>query len=943
MSQVFSQRRRYHEAGMRGRSVIRAGVIGLAGWVVGSMTPLVAHDGVRVSELTAEETLLKAINDFNAGNYKEAVAGFQKFEADYGRSEQGRAAMTKARYPLAMGLLHLQKFDEALEVIEEALKQEPAPTAAQKEDLVFYKGVSLVQTREYGEARKVLAEFMKEFPNSKQAEEALLLAGTTFLLEDNFAEAAKHFGGVKSRMNPVNRGRAVVLELYSLLQEDQRDAALALVVEEFPRMDEMLQVAAFQMLALQLGSTFLEEKQYRKAIQTLQRVWSKKRLIDFQEQRLTELEEALEAVEAQPAADPYRKFQLKQMIAKVERELDNLQKIESFDAALRLRLATAFQAMGRYREAALIMEAMLAEMEPDPVVESASVNLVQSWSAIERWPKAIAAAKAFEEKFPKSDKLPLVLYLQGIAEQQANDQAAAIATFERIQKAFPKSDFAPRAKFMEGFSRLLAEQNQAAIAVFEEFAQEYPEHALAEPAAYWCGMGYSLDKQFERTREVMDEYLAKYPEGPNRGLAEFRRAYAAQSLKDYQTAIREFLQYLQKHPHGESSSEALLLLGDAYMAQGDLERGIAALSRIPDAEPKFFEEGYFKIGKAYRLLEESDRMREHFEKFVGKYPRSSRVGEAIYWIGWAHRQNGDIDRAREAYWTAIREYGTDPSIRTVDDLFPALRKLYSGGEEAQYLAALRELEKQATADDEPTLAMRALWAQGQFFAKSDPDRMQNLHLRALVYAEPSTTNPLLMADFADALERAGRPEEAEKMWRDLVKWNPRATQKDRALWALGRIEEARGNEALALAHYDRFEAQTVGSLLFGKVMLAKAALLEKRRDFEGAKAALDALLASSHVPGQEKAEALYRIGSMYLAQKKPELAVPYFQRIYIMHTRWQDWVAKAYLSSGEAFEQLQDLDAARRTYEELTQLETLRDTPESGIAKKRLEAMGGQG
>ncbi len=625
------------------------------------------------------------------------------------------------RYPLAMCLLQLQKFDDALEAIDDALAIKPPPSPTQKADLVFYKAVCQMQAEDWTASRKTLDVFVREFPRSRQASEARLLYGTTWLLEEKYAEAAAQFAGIRPLLDPVNRGRASVLDLYALMEEKKFDEALALVVEEFPRMNQMLQIATFQTLALQLGSEFLEQKQYRKAIAALQRVWSRDRLMKYQQARLDELGDALAAAEAQPKSDPYRKFQLKQMIAKVKREVANLEKIQNFDSALRLRLATAYQAMRRYREAALVMEGMLADMPADPIVESASVSLVQCWSAIERWPKVVEAAQTFAQKFPKSKQVPLVLYLEGVAQQRENDQAAAIATFETIRKKFPKSDFAARALFMKGFSQLLADQNKPAIATFEEFLATYPKHDLADAAAYWRGMGYSLDKQFARTREVMDEYLDTRKDGAFRGLATFRKAYAAQSLRDFKTSIPELQAYLKKYPAHESNDEALVLLGDALMDQGRMDEGIAAFQRISPDDAKFFEEGWFKVGKAYRMLELPDKLRAHFEKFVAEHPRSPRVAEAIYWIGWTYLQAGQPEKARDAYWKAIADYGADPTIRSVDDLFPVLQKLYSGDKDLSvYLGRLRDLRAEADDNRQPTLAMRALWRRRSFIKSPIP-------------------------------------------------------------------------------------------------------------------------------------------------------------------------------------------------------------------------------
>lgn len=908
------------------------------------------------ANLTAEELSVNASQLYTAGKYAEAAAKYRAFIAAYGKAKEAQAAVRLMRYPLAMSLLQLQKFSEAQEAIKEALANDPPIAQQEKQDLTFWKGVCEMQDKDYEAARKSFEEFLAlfppgsernpnylaQFPAVQKIPEARLLISTSFLLDEKYKEAAEHLTGIQPGLAPSNRGRATVLELYALLEANEDDKAMALIAKEYPRMGDLLQLVTFQTLTLELGSRYLEKKELRKAIIALQRIWSAERLLRHQESRLADLTSKLQAAEANPVGDPYLKFQLGQMIAKVKREVENFQKIANFDSALRLRLATAYQGMKRYREAALIMEAMLNEMPADPVVESASVNLVQSWNQIERWPKAIEAAQTFVEKFPKSASVPLVLYLQGIAEQKDLRYSDAVATFETITKKYPKSDFAPRAQFMEGFSLLLAERNKEAIAAFEEFPKTYPDHEMRESAAYWRGMAYSLDKQYARSREVMDEYLAKYPDGQHRGDAGFRKAYCAQQLEDYTTSIKELYTFLRKHPGHENIAEARVLLGDALMNEGRMDEGIAAFAGIPRNEPRFYEEGVFKVGKAYKLMEEYGKLRDHMTEFATTSPRSPRVAEAIYNIGWVYRQEGDAAKARDVYWNAIAEYGDDAEIRSVDDLFPALGKLYKGPEEtAQYLARLRDLSEEAAAGKKNTLAMRALWAQAYAQRKSDPARAQELLLEAAPLADVQTTNPLLLADFAAAYMAAGRDKEGEQMWRDLVKWNPRAPQKDRAFAALGMLEMERGNEKAALAYFDRFERETMGSVIFGKTLLAKAQLLDSRGLYPDARKTLEAVLANTSSTGQEKAEALFRIGDIYMREGKPQLAVPYFQRIYVMHGRWRDWVARAYLRSGEAFEKLKDDLSARRTYQELSEKEELADLKETAQARKRLEALGG--
>ncbi|MCX7869873.1 MAG: hypothetical protein N2322_07975, partial [Terrimicrobiaceae bacterium] len=262
-------------------------------------------------------------------------------------------------------------------------------------------------------------------------------------------------------------------------------------------------------------------------------------------------------------------------------------------------------------------------------------------------------------------------------------------------------------------------------------------------------------------------------------------------------------------------------------------------------------------------------------------------------------------------------------------------------QQARDLARLRDLREESDASNRPALALRALWAQAHALRRFDPNRANALLLEAAGRINVQTTSPLILADIAEAFERAGLDDKAQSLWSDLVKWNPRAPQKDRALAALGFLELERGNEKAALGHFDRFERETFGSTLLPAVMLARARLLEERGEFAAARASLETLLQSPAATGPQKCEALVRIGDIHLREGRPGLAVPYYQRVYVMHGKWRDWVARAYFRSGEAFEKLKDPLSARRTYQELAGREDLAAFEESSKARQRLEALGG--
>ncbi len=917
---------------------------------------LFAQKAADKPDLTADELAVNASSLYAQGKFGEAAQMYRKFVTDFGSAGDAQAIIRQMRYPLAMCLLRLQRFSEAREAIREALASEPPIEMAHSQDLLFWRAICEMQESKGEQARETLeqfvalfpagserqATFVQQYPAIQKVSEARLLIGTCLILDRKNRDAAEYFSRVKQGLVPINRGRATVLQLHALLEAGEDDEAMEVVTEEFPRMGDLIQLVTFQTLIHELGTRYLERNEARKAIVCLQRVWSAVRLLKHQKARLEDLESKLQAVEADPRGDPYAKLLYAQMIAKVKREVENFVKIESFDAAVRLRLAAAYQAMQRYRESALIMEEMLKEMPADRIVESASINLVQCWSAIECWANVIEAAKIFLERFPRSESVPLILYMQGIAEQRSGDYSEAIALFDAIAAKHNSSDYAPRAKFMKAFSLLQSEQHKAAVSEFEQFEQRYPRHELAQDALYWRGMGYSLDGQFGRCRQLMDDYIDTYKAGRHRSTAVFRKAYCAQQSKDYQTSIEELSAFLSNHPGAEECNEARILLGDALMSQGRMDEGLSAFQGISGEDARLYAEGVFKIGKAYKLMEEFDKLRDQMAEFSARYPRSPRVAEAIFWMGWAYRQQGMPEKAREVYWEAICQYGNDAAIRSADDLFPALSKLYKGDDEqAVFSARLGNLCVEAERTGKITLATRASWARAVALKSKEPARAGNDLVEISQRLNVQTDNPLLLADCADALLAAGKETEAEKMFRDLVKWNPRASQKDRALAALGRIEMQRGNANAALEQFDRFEREVIGSRLFGEVMLARAELLQMSGRMTEAREALERLLANEYALGQEKAEALYVIGEIYMNESRPDLAIPYFQRLYVMHGRWRDWVAKAYYRSGEAFEKLNDQLSARRTYQELSEREDLAGFEEARRARGRLDLLGG--
>lgn len=899
--------------------------------------------------MTADELLVRAREAFKTGDYQTAEAYFIAFERDFGAAEEAKAAIEQNTPLIALCKITNGKFSEAREYIERSLTQPKLPLEI-REELSFWQAIGLMQDGAYQDAQHAFGKFFKEpkFDPIKR-QEALVMFGTCYVVEGYHQTAADFFAAQipqlrQSNIGRANAGRGVVLALYSLISAENYDGALKLVQSEYHNLGDISQLVSFQTLALQLGNKFMELERYHDAVACLQRIWTRERLLKHQGDRLAELK-LQRAVAADDPRTQSRLLQIDGTIKRTERELENFKKTENFDSALRFRLAMAFQGMERYREAALIMEDMFERMDPDPVVESASVAVIQCWMQLERWPKALAAAEnyllAFGDK-PNNTNIPQVMFMQADALLQMEDLDQSSAIYASIAELFPNHDkLAPKALFMHGYTSLLQDLNDRAIATFDKILTDYPDSNAKQDAYYWKGMSLSFKKEYLACQEHMRSYLTEFEESGVKYEAEanFRIAYCTFCLADYPASIEQFSAYLESYDSSPDIDEAKLLLGDAHLAEGNVEEGITAYKSINPASTRFFEDGWFKTGKALKLSEEIETIRQHFVDFLDQFPESNRMPEAVYWIGWTHVAEGEPERAKEIYWETLNEHGNNPELYAIEDLLTAMPKVYKRlGPEAvkTFEEELRQLYQDA-GEDQNTLALRSFWARANL-SKNETFR-NNLLARAGSFVNPEIHNPLIIADCADGARAAGNQLIAENLYKDLRKWHPNSVHKDRALAGLGFIEMEKGNSSAAISLFDEFEKETYGSFMFSDVVLARAELQQKEGLVASAIETLEDLLEKKTTTSQAKAKALMMLGDIFTAENNDERATAYFERLYIIYGKYPDLVAQAYWKRAQALERMSLAKEAYEVYAELAARADLTEFKESREARERADAL----
>ncbi len=905
------------------------GILGALLFVLGAPLPLQAQ--------TAKEFLDNGFFAFSSQDYVKAEAQLSRFVQDYGKSPEAAEWMEQAMRLLAVARLKQDKFGPALETMERYLKEYPQGSKA--EDFSFWMGVSQLRSDDPAKADASFANFIQKYPQSPRLKDAQFSRGLCLLQQDKFKEVAEYYPPLYAQLKPEQAYQARVMSLYALIETAKLDEAFLALGEIDPQSEAAGKIAAYHLLALDLGNKLLEKEDYRRSLGVLQRVWSKTRILTRQKARLEKMKADIAKLDSARSPDEsYELVVLKDMAAQVEKEVAQLEKIGDYDTALQFRIGQCFFQLERPREAYLSMKEMLGRLPDTELLASANYTMLICLTRMERWNEAIAAATDFEKRFAKAKELPNVLYLKAEAYQRLYDYANAHVAFMEVAKRFPDYSQSARCRFLAGYALLMQDKNKEAWQHFEDLLKNHQKSPFVEQSLYWQSMALHFNKEYPQSREAFAAYLKAYPKGTHAADATYRRAQALFNQKLFTEAYKELEDFLKKNPGSAPEDEALNLLGDAYLALGEVDRGLASYRKVSKRDGKLYDYGVFRSGLAYKALEQYDVMAKHFETFLQERKESTRVSEALAQLAWVERRREKPEKARDIYWDAIRRYGNDPEAFAVEDMMRTLSKMYRTPEEkADLMNKWSELGEQARSGQKKTQHARTLWIRAALAEKNEPEKAAAWRLEMAGAAPARELSPQMLGDAADQLRLNQRAAEAQELYQTILSWYPRSLMKDRAYAGLGLLAMQQGNEARALEYFSKFEKESVQSPLLADVLKARAGLyLQRGREDEAVKE-LERILEVKSAKGRPWVEALYQIGEIRLKQNDPKKAIPYFQRIYVMYARWSDMVAKAYWQSGQAFEQLNMQTEAMNTYREFVGQQHLENTPEYQKAQQRLK------
>jgi tetratricopeptide (TPR) repeat protein len=386
------------------------------------------------------------------------------------------------------------------------------------------------------------------------------------------------------------------------------------------------------------------------------------------------------------------------------------------------------------------------------------------------WTKAIDAFRRSVAADGKGPWTALALYGQAVAEFRLGQYADSASHCQRAIQIAGKAPVAALAQELLGEAHYQQGNYQAAI-----------QH-LAAPAVGGAGrraLGFAYYRSGEYLAAIQAWQSFADPE------VVFYRAQAMLQAGQTEAAAREFLSYLKANPNSNRLQEALFGQGSALMRAGHYDEAIGPLSELESAaRPEMARAARVMLAECLAALKRFDEARRTLEAIMAADPADG--ADAAYRIGWTWLQQGDSDKAMQA-WGRYREHF--PAHRQVGDA------LFNEGE------ILQRSKKFAAALDRYAAVL------------SHPASRPELRSQALMRSADAA---LAMGDGPRAMGyyeqiRQGFPERALEAERGGLRAQLAAAEPDGALVALKAYRQAHGDDTITLEVMDALGQKLTGS------------------------------------------------------------------------------------------------------------------------------------
>jgi TolA-binding protein len=538
---------------------------------------------------------------------------------------------------------------------------------------------------------------------------------------------------------------------------------------------------------------------------------------------------------------------------------------------------------------------------------------------------------ATDQRFSAAAELRPAIFLLGDALlQQGKNRPAAEALEKYVAVA---TGDVSEAKFKLALARLRSNDADGAARALADLTAGQAESPWVQRGLVEYGQLLHKSGKLDEADAALRRVLDASPAAPEElaAPATYLLGWIAFDRKKYADAAVHWKEVLDRFGSHALADDAAFRRGVALKEVGEPAGAAAALQAYADAHPQSANASQARQLAAACLstLGKNDQA----AAVLASLAMSPKAADTVlYDLAWAQRAQKNDAAAAATYARLLKDHADShlaPAARV------ELAEILYG--QKKYEQAIQLLEAAIPSDGldakaRSAAAYRLGWCYQKF---GKPDRAAEAFARFDPKAggdDELAASALLQSGLAYA--EAGKLDKAEAALVRLLKDYPSNAQAPVTLLKLGEVQAEQQKYDESATTFGTYVHKHPRDAFVSRAHFGIGWAMENQKRYEDARAAYKKAIAATN--NETAARAQFQIGETYLFEGKFTDAIPALLAVEDVYA-YPTWSARALLEAGRAFEQLKQIDQAKRQFEQL--LSKYKDAPEAQVARERIAAL----
>ncbi len=488
--------------------------------------------------------------------------------------------------------------------------------------------------------------------------------------------------------------------------------------------------------------------------------------------------------------------------------------------------------------------------------------------------------QTFLTEYQQSERAEEALYGLGWTQFRLRQFTESAATFTRLLREYPESGFALDVLARKGDGLYITKNYRAAAESYRQAARLKPKTEQGEYAAFQLGQSLYRLLEYDQALEAMRDFAKAYPSSPLADDAMYGAAWTYFQQRRFDEAAKELRALLDAYPQGSAAPRAYYALGDSYFNGEKYDAAIQAYRAVADIFPlhPLAPDAVNAIQYCYMLQGKEDSATAIADKYINASPGSTLAQEVKFKKAETLFNSGKFVNAAAEFEDFIAKNRQNP--RNAEALYQIGRSYAAINDSAKALTAFRRVEAEYS---QSNVAPRAALEQA-------------LLRRELALLRRDSASFLAADTTFLRVERLYAGDDAAI----------------RAAFERANLYESRGDTSKAIRYYREVAERFKGSDYGDRCRYRVAMFFRQNNLFDSARAQLEQIATSR--TDELAAEAQYRIGELFVREKKYAEAITAFLKNKNGFSGLEDWYTLALLNLGVCYEAQKDVETAKEMY-----------------------------